>query len=101
MVFTSNRYVNGVNMKITIMFHDKRPFCPEPRTFVDYDYSGKDIGPILAHFQDLDVDIYIYPYGTTIDNYKNVDPIVSQVRRRQGYLVINTLAWRRFYESNH
>lgn len=88
-------------MKITIMFHDKTPFNPEPRTFVDYDYSGKDIGPILAHFQDLGVDIYIYPYGTTINNYKNVEPIASQVRRRQGYLVINTLAWRRFYESNH
>lgn len=88
-------------MKITIMFHNKTPFCPEPRTFADYDYSGKDIGPILAHFQDLGMDIYIYPYGTNIDNYKNVDPIVSQIRRRQGYLVINTLAWRRFYESNH
>lgn len=87
-------------MKITIMFHDKRPFY-NTRIFEDYDYSGKDIGPILAHFQDIGVDIYIYPYGTTIDNYKNVDPIVSQVRRRQGYLVINTLAWRRFYESNN
>ena len=88
-------------MRITIMFHDKRLSCPESRTFADYDYSGKDIGPILAHFQGLGMDIYIYPYGTTIDNYKDVNPIASQIRRRQGYLVINTLAWRQFYESNN
>lgn len=83
------------------MFHDKRPFCPEPRIFMDFEYSGKDIEPILVYFQDIGKDIYVYPYGTTIENYKNIDPIVSQIRRRQGYLVINTLAWRRFYESNN
>lgn len=88
-------------MRITVMFHDKRQFCTVSRTFADYDYSGKDIGHVLAYFQDLGMDIYIYPYGTTIDNYKNVDPIASQVRRRQGYLVINTLAWSKFYESNN
>ena len=98
-VFTSNRYVSGVNMKITIVFHDKRPFI-NARIFKDFEYNGNRIDLVFNGFRDAGMDIYIYPYGTTEDNYKQRDPIASQIRRRQGYLVTNTLEWRRYHESH-
>lgn len=87
-------------MKITIMFHDKAPFCPEPRTFRSFEYDGDTIHQVLSLLGDRGLDIYVYPHGTTLDNYKAREPMAYMVHRKQGYSVFNTLAWRRFYESN-
>lgn len=99
-VFTSSRYDYGVNMKITIMFHDKRPFI-NTRIFKNFEYDGDRIDIVFNGLRDTGMDIYVYPYGTNEDNYRQQDPIASQIRRRQGYLVINTLEWRRYHESHN
>jgi hypothetical protein len=84
-------------MKITIMLHNRNT-----RTFEDFEYNGDNhIHLVLDLFGNDVTDVYIYQSGTNIDNYKRRDPIVYRINRRQGYPVYNTLAWRKYYESNH
>ena len=57
-------------MKITIMLHNRTPFV-NTRTFEDFEYNGDNyIHLVLDLFGDDVTDVYIYQYGTNIDNYK-------------------------------
>lgn len=82
-------------MIITVKFKSTKAF--DNRMFYEtYEYDRPDIGTLLEYLgTSMDMDVYVYP-RKDIDH----DPIASRVRRRKGYIVESTNAWR-YRHENH